>query len=285
MNSPNYLEQLRSRAKEVGNIVCVGLDPVLERIPLNGKDAQTIITRFYHDILHAMIEEDVIPACVKPNAAFYEQYGLAGLHALEAIIALCKEKGIPVILDGKRGDIGETSTAYARGWFGQWGVDAMTITPYMGADSVQPFLSYCNEGKGVYVLLRTSNPGAKDFQDLSINGKPLYWHVAKKLLLWHQQGMGVVVGATYPQELEQLSTFFVSSGKPVPFLIPGVGKQGGSASDVVAALKRSGNEIAIHRINSSSTINYAYEKEKTGDYAGAAVTALRALINDMGKLS
>lgn len=281
----NYLDQLRTRAKEVDNIVCVGLDPVLERIPIKGKDTQATITLFYHDMLNAMISEDVIPACVKPNAAFYEQYGLAGLRALEAVIALCKAKDIPVILDGKRGDIGETSTAYARGWFGEWGVDAMTVAPYMGADSVQPFLSYCAKGKGVYVLLRTSNQGAKDFQDLPVNGKPLYWHVAQKLLLWHQQGMGVVVGATHPQELEQLSAFFVSSGKSVPFLIPGVGTQGGSASGVVAALKKSGNEIAIHRINSSSAINYAHEKEKAGDYAGAAVTALRALIKDTGKLS
>ncbi|MBI4150190.1 orotidine-5'-phosphate decarboxylase [Candidatus Woesearchaeota archaeon] len=274
----NYVEQLRKRAADADNIMCLGLDPVLQRIPVQGKNSEERIVKFYTAILNAMVDEDVLPAIAKPNAAFYEQYGLEGLRALKAIIDAYKKVGIPILIDAKRGDIGDTSAAYANAWFNWWGVDAITVAPYMGFDSVQPFIAHCENGKGAYLLVRTSNEGAKDFQDLRTNNEPLYWHVAKKLLAWHKPGLGAVIGATYPKELEQLSEFFVASGKAVPFLIPGVGKQGGSISEVVRILRKTNNELAIHRINASSAINYAYEKEKTDDFAGAAVKALRAMI-------
>ncbi len=280
----NYLDQLRKRAEEVGNIVCVGLDPILGRIPAQGTSIEDTIAQFYINIFMAMVKERVMPATVKLNIAFYEQYGLDSLRALKRIIDASKKVGIPVILDGKRGDIGDSSAAYARGWFDSWGVDAMTVAPYMGEDSITPFLNYCEHGSGVYVLLRTSNPGAHDFQDLLVDGKPLYHHVAHKLVDWYKPGLGAVIGATAPHELEELSRFFVASGKEVPFLIPGVGKQGGSAKEVVDILRRTGNDLAIHRINASSSINYAYQDEKTTDYAGAAVRALRKLIDEIGPL-
>jgi orotidine-5'-phosphate decarboxylase len=280
----DYVELLRKRADEVGNIACVGLDPVIERIPVSAGSIEGRITAFYQSILDEMVRQGVMPAIVKPNAAFYEQYGLSGLRALKNIIDAYKEAGIPVILDGKRGDIGDTSTAYAKGWFGEWGADAMTVAPYMGSDSVQPFIEHCKDGKGVYVLVRTSNKGAKDFQGLVVDGRPLYRHVAEKLVSWRHPGLGAVVGATSCSELEELSSYFVSSGKEIPLLIPGVGKQGGSATEVMDILRRTGNDPRIHRINSSSAINFACEKEGTADYAGAAVRALKKLIDEIGPI-
>lgn len=285
----SYVDQLRVRAREVSNIVCVGLDPVLEKIPIKEGNVEDRIVKFYVDILAVMINEKVIPAVVKPNAAYYEEHGEDGLRALKRVIEAYTAARIPVILDGKRADIGKSSAAYARGWFKTWNVDAMTVAPYMGGDSVSPFTDCCKEGKGVYVLVRTSNKGARDLQDLVVNGKPLYWHVANYVSgKWYEQGIGAVIGATYIEELEELSRLFVASGKPIPLLIPGVGDQGGSAQEVVRVLRETGNELAIHRINSSGGINYAYEKEpdpaRRADYAGAAVRALQKLIKEIGPL-
>ena len=277
----NFVESLKQRAEQTGSVVCVGLDPVLERIPISGSVKEKI-TKFYLDLLEAFVSEDAEPAIVKPNIAFYEQYGFEGLQALKEVVEAYKTKGIPVLMDAKRGDIGKTSAAYAKALFDFWDADAITVAPYMGSDSVSPFLDYCSKGKGVYVLVRTSNKGAKDMQDLKVEGKPVYSKTAELLVNWHCDGVGAVVGATYPQELEEISKFFVGSGKQIPLLIPGVGSQGGSASDVVEALKKTGNELALHRINSSSGISYAYEKEGTSDYAGAAVKALKRLKEEIG---
>ncbi|MFH1439779.1 MAG: orotidine-5'-phosphate decarboxylase [Candidatus Woesearchaeota archaeon] len=321
----NYLEKLRQRTKEVNNIICVGLDPDIDKIPSTGceefmnKQAEPgkAIAKFYIDILNAFISANTIPAIVKPNIAFYEQYGFKGLLALKDIIDECKRLEIPVLLDAKRGDIGKTSKAYAKALFEFWKADAITIAPYMGSDSVGPFLDYCGDkidvktseadnpdkkGKGVYVLVRTSNKGAVDLQNLLVcsndntasdstnntNGKPVYMKTAEKLLEWHKPGVGAVIGATYLTELEQISSYFIEYGKQsgigdnssrqIPMLIPGVGAQGGSAKEVVEALKKTRNELAIHRINSSSGINYAYLKKGTDDYCGAAVDALKELI-------
>ncbi|MBT4823693.1 orotidine-5'-phosphate decarboxylase [Candidatus Woesearchaeota archaeon] len=297
----NYIEQLRKRAEKVGNIVCVGLDPVLEKIPSEGceefvnkkSEPGKAIAKFYVTMLEGFVKEGVIPAIVKPNIAFYEQYGFEGLKALKEIMDKCKELEIPVLLDAKRGDIGKTSKAYAKALFEVWKADAITIAPYMGADSVGPFTKYCDNysgenvenGKGVYILCRTSNNGAVDLQNLKTeDGTTIYMKTAEKLAGdWYKLGIGAVVGATYIKELEQISKFFVDSGKEIPLLIPGVGAQGGSAKEVVEALKNTGNELALHRINSSSGINFAYLKQGTDDYVGAAVNALKELINELNQ--
>ena len=182
-----------------------------------------------------------------------------------------------MILDAKRGDIGKTSTAYAKAVFDFWQVDALTVAPYMGSDSVQPFIEYCEQGKGLYVLARTSNKGAADFQNLKLDNEPLHIHVARKIIEWAKPGTGAVVGATYPEELQQIATMFVDAQKDIPLLIPGVGGQGGSPAEVMKALKNAGYDFSLCRINSSSGINYAYEKQDTDDYAGAAVKALQQL--------
>ena len=273
----DYIEQLKSRTKQTKSIVCMGIDPVLEKIPIQEKSIEKKLTKFYLDILDAIISEKTEPAIVKPNYAFFGQYGFDGLRALKKIIEAYKKQGIPVLLDAKRGDIGNTSVAYAKEVFEFWQADAVTINPYLGSDSVDAFIQWCEKGKGVYMLVRTSNKGAIDLQNLEVQGTPIYMKVAQKLLDWYKPGLGAVVGATYPKELEQISKFFVGSKKHVPLLIPGVGAQGGTAQDVVEALKKSGNDLTIHRINSSSDINYAYEKQKTDDYAGAAADAIKKL--------
>lgn len=261
----------------------MGIDPVIEKIPIKG-EPHNIITKFYIDILEAMKQENTLPAIVKPNVAYFGQYGMTGLLSLRFIMKAYKSAGIPVLVDGKRGDIGRTSQAYAKGIFEDLNADATTINPYMGSDSVMPFIDYCKKGKGVYILVRTSNKGAKDFQDLKSNNKPLYMHVADKLIKWYRPGVSAVVGATSVKELENISKFFVKSKKQVPLLIPGVGAQGGSAIDVVKALKKAKYDLSIVRINSSSAINYAYLNQKTTDYAGAAVRALKQLNKEIGKI-
>jgi orotidine-5'-phosphate decarboxylase len=279
----SYLDFLRKSALKNNSIVCVGLDPIIEKIPIRDKPGKAI-EKFYIDMIERMKAENCLPGAFKPNIAYYEQYGFEGLRALKKIIRAIKKVKVPLILDAKRGDIGSTSTAYAKALFDFWKADAITVAPYMGSDSVGPFLEYCKQGKGVYILNRTSNPGAKDMQDYIVDGKTIYLKVSDNIVSWHQEGIGAVVGATYPQELEQISQVYVNSGKKVAFLIPGVGGQGGSAVDVMNVLRKTGNEIAIHRINSSSAINYAYQKEGTDDYAGAAVRALKKLNEEIGKL-
>lgn len=279
----SFIQQLRQKTRETGSIVCLGMDPIAEKIPLKGQPHK-IITKFYIDILEAMRKERTLPAIAKPNVAYFGQYGIPGMLSLKFIIKACKSAGIPVLLDAKRGDIGKSSQAYAKGIFEDLNADATTVNPYMGSDSVMPFTDYCKKGKGVYVLVRTSNPGAKDFQDLKLNNKPLYMHVADKLVKWHKPGVSAVVGATSIKELQNIAGFFAKSKKQIPLLIPGVGAQGGSAAEVVNALKKAKYDLSIVRINSSSAINYAYIEQKTNDYAGAAVKALKNLSKEIGKI-
>ena len=279
----SYLDHLRVRAKKAKSIVCMGMDPIIEKIPIKGEPCR-IIEEFYIHILKEMNIRNSHPAIIKPNIAYFEQYGIDGLNALKSIISQYKSSGIPILLDAKRGDIGKTSTAYAKSVFEFWDSDAVTIAPYMGSDSVEPFIEWCDQEKGVYILCRTSNKGAVDLQDLKVDGVPVYMKLAENIIRWHKPGVGAVVGATYLEELEEISRFFVESKKEIPLLIPGVGSQGGSAGEVVEVLKKTNNDILIHRINSSSGINYAYIEKNTSDYATAAVDALETLNQDIGPL-
>ena len=269
MNFTDKLEKTES-------IVCMGMDPVIEKIPLGEQSPEKKIVKFYSDILNA-----VKVGAVKPNYAFFAQYGFPGLRALKKVIIRSKEKKLPVILDAKRGDIGKSSDAYSNEAFGFWKADAVTVSPYMGMDSVEPFIRWCGKGKGVYVLVRTSNPGANDIQELESGGKKIFMRTAEKVAEWHEEGVGAVAGATNPKELKEISDFFSESGKKVPLLIPGVGAQGGDAGEVVEAL---GKDLRIHRINSSSGINYAYAKNNSEDYADAAAKAAEELNSRIGRL-
>ena len=277
-----FTDNLIKKSKETDSIVCMGLDPVLEKIPLKGTTEQ-VLEKFFTDILEVATSENTLPSIVKPNIAFYEQYGFEGLRALKKIITAYQKQDIPVLLDAKRADIGKTSAAYAKSLFDFWGADAITVAPYMGRDSVSPFIEYCKKDKGVYILARTSNKGAVDLQNLMVNKTPIYMKTAQKITEWSKDsGVGAVVGATYPKELEAISKHFVQSKKQIPMLIPGVGAQGGSAKEVVQALENTKNPLSIHRINSSSAILYAYQKQDTDDYAGAAVKAIKHLNKEIG---
>lgn len=272
----NYNEKLKEAADKSGSIICMGMDPVISEIPIEGKPGDVIL-KFYEDILERIAGAGVYPGAVKPNYAFYAQYGLEGIEALQKLIAVYKQANIPVILDAKRGDIGSTAAAYAREAYNFFNADAVTLSPYMGYDSVRPFAENYPD-KGAYILTKTSNAGSGDIQDiLCPTGEPLFMHTAGKIIGdWHFDGIGSVAGATWPKQLEAITGLFAESGKNVAMLIPGVGVQGGSIAEVLKALGKF-PDIRIHRINSSSGINYAWKNKPGMYYADAALEALKEL--------
>jgi len=277
----DYLEKLRQTSDKFSSIVCMGLDPVLADIPEQGSPGQQIRV-FYEKILDKIVQKGIFPSAVKPNYAFYAQYGIEGIEALSDVIKIYSDAGLPVILDAKRGDIGKTARAYAAEAFDFFKADAVTLSPYLGYDSISPFVENYPD-KGFYVLTKTSNKSSGEIQDIEYNGSPLYMYMARKLIDWYSTGLGSVVGATYPEQLEQISGLFNESGREVPFLIPGIGAQGGSLEAVLGILKK-GGDIRIHRINSSSGINFAYKKYEGMHYADAAVRALDELNGEISAI-
>ena len=251
------LRKLEKKAVETGSILCFGIDP---------KAGMGDVAGYYSSITDALLEENLISA-IKPNYAYFAALGFDGLHALKQIIDRYLEKTF-VILDAKRGDIGKSSDAYAREVYEFWGADAVTVAPYMGGDSIAPFIK---EGKIAYVLGRTSNPGAKDFEELKCGKERVYEKVCAKAA---KMGAGLVVGATS----NALPGIVKLVGKDVPMLIPGIGAQGGGF-DVLKALR--GNPF-IHRINSSSSIAFAHEK-KGGKPEEAAEKEAKFLNKEIGK--
>jgi orotidine-5'-phosphate decarboxylase len=270
----NYLEKLKTSAKKFNSIVSMGLDPVIEDIPVSTGSIKEKIICFYEEILNRIIQANEYPGAVKPNYAFYAQYGMDGIEALVYLIKLYKSNEIPVILDSKRGDIAKTAHAYAKETFDFFNADAVTLAPYMGYDSISPFTDNYPE-KGFYILNKTSNKSSADFQDKLIGGKPLFAEVSDKIVEWYKPGLGAVVGATYPDQLKYISDIYIKSGKEISLLIPGIGSQGGDIGGTMQILMQY-PDINIHRINSSSEINYAYKKTGT-DYGSAAVEALKLL--------
>lgn len=279
--------RVTARTRAAGNIVCFGLDPIPSRLPLEGPPEQ-VVERFGLGFLEACQKRGTLPAAVKPNIAYFEALGPVAFSALQRVCAAWREAGVLVILDAKRGDIGRTSGAYARAAFDAFQADVVTVAPYMGRDSVEPFLT--ESDKGVFLLLRTSNPGAKDFQDLVLEGDPLYLHVAKTALAWKgAENLGFVVGATAPQELEAIASWFVSRGSKAPFLIPGVsvpgvsGGQGGGIDEVVSRLRAAGSDPWGHLVNASSGLNYAWERDgNKSTWAQAGACALEELAGAAG---
>lgn len=270
----DYLQLLKETANHHKSIVCLGMDPLLDKIPIKGSIYKRIVS-FYEGILEGMRKLKTYPGAVKPNYAFYAQYGLPGIKALHKVITIYKSEGFPVILDVKRGDIGTTAEAYAKEAFDFFSADAVTLSPYMGYDSIRPFIDNYPD-KGYYILTKTSNKSSADIQDIKSDSSYIYEIVANKIIQWYHPGIGSVIGATYPQQLSSIISLYNISGKEIPLLIPGVGSQGGSVKEIVSIL-RSSNEIQIHRINSSSAINYAYLNKKGLRYSDAAAEALSEL--------
>lgn len=295
----SYPNKLRESAEDCRSIACFGVDPVKEELP-GERSSRTIWDAVFmlEDIYDEMERLNIFPSAFKPNEGFYSVYDepmedeYLGRITLSEVVANWKRKPkAPIIMDVKRGDIGKSSANYAKEFFEQWGADAVTVHGYMGWDSVEPFAQYCKDGHGVYVLVRTSNPGASDFQSLQVNYNgdtmPLYMAVAHKVATWaaDHPGIGAVVGATAPEELTDIAELFVKSGVEIPLLIPGVGSQGGSAREVVDRLAEVGYPLELARINSSSGLLQPWMKRKQpapNDYAKVCVDELAKLNEEIG---
>jgi orotidine-5'-phosphate decarboxylase len=258
-----------------GRHLAVGLDTDPGRIPESvapGAGAAERVVEFNRRIVETTAET----ACAyKPNAAFYEALGVDGFRALSETVAAIRRSAphAAVILDAKRADIGSTNAGYVAAAFDQLGADAVTVHPYLGGEALAPFLERTD--KLVFVLARTSNPGAGEFQDLVADGVPLYRHVARAVAgSWNGAGnCGLVVGATYPDEMRAIRADIPAE---MPILIPGVGAQGGDVAAVVAANRDAGSDAFL--IAASRSIIYASSGENYADAAQAAVAALDAEI-------
>lgn len=296
------INKLISKIRQTGAPIVVGLDPMMKFIPgqiqekafaeygetLEG--AAEAIWQYNKGIVDAIY--DLVPA-VKPQIAMYEQFGIPGVVAFKKTVDYCKEKGLVVIGDVKRGDIGSTSEAYAVGHLGKVQVgeksyygfdeDFATVNPYLGSDGVKPFIKVCQEEKkGIFVLVKTSNPSSGELQDRIADGRPIYELVGEQVAAWGEECMGdtysyigAVVGATYPEQGRVLRKIM-----PKAFiLVPGYGAQGGKGADLVHFFNQDGLGAII---NSSRGIIAAYQQEKYARYgAEGYADASRAAVLDM----
>ncbi len=303
------INQLTAKIQKTGAPIVVGLDPMLKFVPEHIKKkafeqfgetlegAAEAIWQFNKGIVDAVC--DLVPA-VKPQIAMYEQFGIPGLSAFAKTVSYCKEKGLLVIGDIKRGDIGSTSSAYAVGHLGKVTVgsksyygfdeDFVTVNPYLGSDGVKPFIDVCKEEKkGIFVLVKTSNPSSGEFQDRIIEGKPLYEHVGKMVDEWGKELMGdaysyvgAVVGATYPEMGKVLRDIMPKAY----ILVPGYGAQGGKGKDLTHFFNKDGLGAIV---NSSRGIIAAYQsdayKEKFAEenYADASRAAVLDMKEDIAQ--
>ena len=258
----NFADRLIEAIRTTDSRCIVGLDPRIEQMPVFvGSDPCAAITQFHELVIEAVA--DLVPA-VKPQLAFFEQYGVSGIEAFEHTVRASKQRGLLVIADGKRNDISSTAEAYARAYLSDdvFDCDALTVTPYMGRDSLEPFVNACKKyGKGLFAILKTSNPGSTDFEDqpLESNGRPLYEKIAGVLNelgddMIGESGyssIGAVIGATFPEEGRRLRALMPKA----LILVPGYGAQGGSAK----AAGECFNEDRLGAIvNSSRGITYAF---------------------------
>jgi len=265
-----FLTRLYAAAARNNSLVCVGLDPEPDRLPVSVRSLPDAIFQFNRQVIDATAPW---VCCYKPQFAHY-----AALGAEDQLLATIrhiheKHPGLPVILDSKRGDIGSTAEKYAQESFVRYEADAVTVNPYLGFDSVEPYLKW--KDRGVIVLCRTSNPGARDFQDLESGGKRLYRHIAERVARdWNGAGnCMLVIGATYPQELAEIRSVVGD----LPFLVPGVGAQGGDVAAAVSSGKTADGLGVV--LNSSRGIIYASSGEGFAATAGVAARALRDDIN------
>jgi len=253
-----FTQKLREIQFKQNSLLCIGLDVDQEKIPEHMKSRVNPVLEFNRQIIEAT--QDLVCA-YKPNLAFYETMGEGGLATLRETLMLIP-KSVITIGDGKRGDIGNTAEQYAKSLFNDFGFDSATINPYMGFDSVEPFLK--NPEKGAFLLALTSNPGSKDFQRLKVNGKPLYEKVVRTAKKWNKnQNIGLVVGATHSRELKMIRKIVPD----IPLLIPGIGKQGGDLKSVVRNGCDKNGQLAV--INASRSIIYASSGRNFADAARA----------------
>jgi orotidine-5'-phosphate decarboxylase len=303
----HFADRLVSAVRAKRNALCVGLDPRWDALPReirtrHGAGSLEAVAAAFEEFCARVIDVVApVVAVVKPQSAFFEACGPAGFAAQQRLLRRARELGVLTILDAKRNDIASTAAAYADAAFGGvdcegkthlvWDADALTVNPYLGRDSIEPFLTSARRtGRGVFLLVRTSNPGARQFQDLDCNGRPLFHHVAAAVREWTRERLGecgygdvgAVVGATYPAELSDLRKMMPE----VIFLVPGFGAQGGTAADVAAAFHADGLGSII---NSSRGITCSFNPDdpRWEDVVEASTLAtIRSLADatPMGKL-
>jgi orotidine-5'-phosphate decarboxylase len=266
MISP-FFAAVAARQAQTHSMLCIGLDTDLQRVPACMQQMADPILAFNKAIIDATVD---LACCYKPQIAYYASQGVES--QLEETIAYLHQRQLPVLLDAKRGDIGSTAEHYAREAFERYGADAVTVNPYMGQDSLKPYLEH--QDKGVIVLCRTSNPGGADIQNLVLeNGQRVYEHIAEQAAgAWNTYGnIGLVTGATHPAELARIREI---TGD-MPFLVPGVGAQGGDVGALMAA-----GQGGMLIINSSRAIIYASEDD---DFAAAARQAAASTVAEINR--
>ncbi|HWV36010.1 MAG TPA: orotidine-5'-phosphate decarboxylase [Thermomicrobiales bacterium] len=271
MTTPTFHQKLDARIASANSLLCVGLDPVAGKLPAGFDGSVESIVAFCREIVAATHD---LAAAFKPNLGFFMALGPAGLDALAQVKAAIPDD-IPVVLDGKLNDMGETAKAYSHGVFDIFGFDALTVAPYLGEDALVPYLE--KEGTCVIILVKTSNPGSGDLQDLELaSGQPLYLHVADRCRQWHEQyaaDVGMVVGATYPGQLAEIRRRCPDQ----VILLPGLGAQGGdTAASVRAGVTATGGRLLC---SASRSIMYAGNGTDFARAARSAAQGLRDEIN------
>lgn len=265
----NFRERLQHIITQKNSLLCVGLDPDKHKLPESLKSEPEALFAFCKRIIEQTAEA---AAAFKLNFAFFEAAGAEGWHTLENLRETIPSD-VLVIADAKRGDIGHSSRMYARAILERLDFDAVTVNPYMGRDSVAPFLEWPE--KGAFILCLTSNPGSHDFQRLQTGTKMLFENVVREVQNWNERGnCGLVVGATHPEELAQVRQM----APELPFLIPGIGAQGGSVADAVRAGTDSSGGLAL--FNASRSIIYKSNGEDFAEAAGQEAARLRDEINE-----
>lgn len=270
-----FQEKLANSVSQNDSLVCVGLDPVAERLPTGiSRDANGIF-EFNQAIIEATAD---LACCYKPNFPFYGALGAKGFDALQRTIAAVPDR-VPVILDCKVGDIESTAERWAHMAFDELGADAIVVNPYMGTDAIAPFLTYGD--RGIFVICHTSNPSAADFQRLSVEGEPLYEHVVRKTLEWNgdHDNCGIVVGATQVGSMARLREL----APDLPFLVPGIGSQGGDLQSAVGDGLRTDSAGLL--INASRSISFASSEADFAQAARQATIELRGQINAVRRTS
>lgn len=267
-----FKHKLTNIIQKNNSLLCIGLDPDMDKIPQYLLDKNNSLFEFNKQIIDETFD---LVCAYKPNIAFYESNGIQGLKELKKTIEYLKKNypEIPIVLDAKRGDIGNTAKMYAKAVFNEWGVDAVTLNPYLGFDALEPFLEY--REKGIIVICRSSNKGASDFQDLTLNKHPLYIEVAKKVIDWDKtyKNCFMVIGATWPEELKKVR-------KLTPhmfFLIPGIGNQGGDIEKTIEAGLTQDKSGLI--INISRSILYASSDKDFAQKAREKAQEIKDMIN------
>lgn len=292
-----FIDRLVERIRNCGNPVMVGLDPRWDSLPAGLRpdsigDPQWVADSFERFCCEVIDVVASLVPIVKPQAAFFEQWGPPGMAALHRVVQYARRRDLLVVMDGKRNDIGSTAQAYAEAYLGPnsaWGADALTVSPYLGDDSLEPFVKVCEKtGSGIFVLVKTSNPGGKFLQDLLIDGQPLFTRVARlvqqiaqRTAGSHGYGLaGAVVGATYPAQVGELRAVMPNSW----FLVPGYGTQGGTARDVADAFDQHGMGAVI---NNSRGIIFAHTLPRYAEQFGesrwqdAVAAATREMIEQL----